>query len=510
MKKQALRAASILTLSIAVVLSGCGDDSDEGGGGGESGTGAGTSGGDAGNGGDSGSSGEGGASGSAGEGGASGSAGEGGASGSAGEGGTSGEGGAGGGGAGGMGGGNTDDTPITERESDGTFECSLGQDLVNYKPTTWNYTGGNIVVTSTGDTWVVRVQAEEAAPFTPGPFSFLISPIDASGEIAEGTTVDVGDIDMVSNPRGIALDDGALAALWVESGALWFVALDGDGAVTVEPKMIAEDSSLANIYQLQVARTAAGKIAAVWNNDMNTPHIAVTDDTGAVAEVEAFPEQAGYTPRIIAAGDGFAVMWKSFDPDFMDPSNVFFARLDDAGALDGEAVQLTDYDELVYGSSFGGSDLTLLPVGDGFLVAWGEGDNGDLDTGMGAYTVVRVQALDGEGQPQGESALIAEMELDVDQVEPSLVQWDEDTVALLWAKGTHIYICAGCVPDHGINMMLLDPTTLTPRSNIVEVTPEMGGLLGRTHAVSGADLLLTVGIQFHVHFEPGFAAFHCE
>jgi hypothetical protein len=102
------------------------------------------------------------------------------------------------------------------------------------------------------------------------------------------------------------------------------------------------------------------------------------------------------------------------------------------------------------------------------------------------------------------------MELDVDQVEPSLVQWDEDTVALLWAKGSHIYICAGCVPDHDISMMLIDPTTLTPRSNIVQVSPEMGGLLGRTHAVSGADLLLTVGIQFHVHFEPGFAAFHCE
>ena len=500
MKKLALRAASILTLSIAVVSSGCGDDSDDGGGG-ASGTGAGTSGGSAGNGGSAGSSGEGGTSG------------EGGASGASGEGGTSGEGGQGGsagGGAGGMGGGNTDETPITERESDDAFECSVGQDLVSYNPTTWNYTGGNIVATETGDTWFVRVQAEEAAPFTPGPYSFLISPVDASGEIGEGTTVEVGDIDMVTNPRGVALEDGALAALWIESGALWFVALDADGAVTVEPKMIASDSSLTNVYQLQLARTVAGKIAAVWNNDTNTPHIAVTDDSGATATAVAFPEQAGYTPRLIAAGDGFAVMWKSFDPDFMDPSNVFFARLDDAGAIDGEPVQLTDYEELVYGSSFGGSDLTLIPVGDGFLVAWGEGNNGDLETGMGAYTVLRVQALDGEGQPQGESALIAEMELDVDQVEPSLVQWDEDTVALLWAKGSHIYICAGCVPDHSINMMLIDPTTLTPRSNIVEVSPETGGLLGRTHAVSGADLLLTVGIQFHVHFEPGFAAFHCE
>jgi hypothetical protein len=98
----------------------------------------------------------------------------------------------------------------------------------------------------------------------------------------------------------------------------------------------------------------------------------------------------------------------------------------------------------------------------------------------------------------------------VDQVEPSFVPWNDDTVALLWASGSHIYICGGCVPDHGMHMVLIDQNTLSPRSNVVQIEPAMGGLLGRSHAVSGSDMLVSVGIQFHVHFEPGFAALHCE
>jgi hypothetical protein len=38
----------------------------------------------------------------------------------------------------------------------------------------------------------------------------------------------------------------------------------------------------------------------------------------------------------------------------------------------------------------------------------------------------------------------------------------------------------------------------------------MGGLLGRSHAVTGSDMIVSVGIQFHVHSEPGLATLHCE
>jgi hypothetical protein len=515
MTKRAFGATAILSLLMVIAPSGCGDDSGDGGDGGDgtSGSGAGSGGGRAGAGGGMGNAGEGGTSGRAGNGGASGASGEGGTSG---EGGASGAGGMGGGGEGGTGGGaaglggNTDDTPISERESDGAFECAVGQELVNYKPTTWGYTGGNIVASEDAGAWVVRSEAEETAPFTYGPYTLLASPVDAQGTIGDGTTIPADDAELVTSPRGVAIE-GGLAALWIENGGLWFAALDEEGAITIEPRAVVTDASLMEASNLQLARNAEGRIAAVWSTlGNNIPVIAVTDDSGADATAIPFDEPSGYVPRIAGTADGFAMLWRSFDPDFMDPSNVLFARLDATGAMQGDPVQLTDFEAQTFGATFGGSDLALLPVRDGYLVAWGEGEAGDFETSTGAYSVLRVQALSSEGEPIGESALIAPRVDDVDQVEPSFVPWDDDTVALLWASGSHIYICAGCVPDHSMHMQLIDPATFTPRSDVVTVEPEMGGLLGRSHAVTGSDLLVAVGIQFHVHFEPGFTALHCE
>jgi hypothetical protein len=497
MNTRALSATFVATMAIITALAGCGDDSDDGG--------------DAGSGG---SSGQGGASGQSGEGGTSGAGGTSGGAGgmggaSGGAGGMGGMGGTGGGGTGGTGG-NHDETPITERESDDAFTCSISEELVNLKPRTWGYSGGNIVATEDGGAWLVRVEAEETEPFNPGPYSFLVSAVDPDGTIAEGTTIPVEDANLVTSPRGIATEDG-IAALWIESGALWFVALDGEGAITTQPKIIVEDTSLMDAGNLQIGRSGSGKIAALWNTQSsNLPVIAITDDSGADATATPFAEPSGYAPRIAGTADGFALLWRSFDPDFMDPSNVFFSRLDASGAAQGESVQLTDFDELISGSTFGGSDLAILPQGDGFLVAWSEGNNGDFETGTGAYSVLRVQALSSEGEPQGESALIASKTDDIDQVEPSFVPWDEDTLALLWGRGDHIYICAGCIPNHSVHMVLIDPEALTPRSNIVEIEPEMGGLLGRSHAVSGSDMIVSVGIQFHVHSEPALATLRCE
>jgi len=90
------------------------------------------------------------------------------------------------------------------------------------------------------------------------------------------------------------------------------------------------------------------------------------------------------------------------------------------------------------------------------------------------------------------------------------VPWG-DALALLWGRGTHIYVCGGCVPDHSVNLVLIDPDTLSPRSNVAQVRPTQGGLVNRSHARSGeTDLLMKVEVQFHTNFEPGFAAFHCE
>lgn len=402
-------------------------------------------------------------------------------------------------------------TPITERESDDAFACSVSEDLINFKPLTWSYAGGNVVETEDGQTWLVRLEADGTQPFMPGPFSFLVSTVAPDGTVADGTTIPVDNIDIVGSPRGIAID-GGLAVLWIEHNELRFAALDHDGAITQEPKSILTHGSLEPYGVFQLARSSSGKIAALWHTPSNTMFVAITDELGSDAVVVPFDEPAQYEPRIAGIEDGFSVLWSSVDPDAVEPGNVFFSRIDASGALRGEPVQLTDFGGHANDAWFSGNQLAILPRGEGYLVAWNEGSAGDFERQRGGYSVLRVQALNGEGEPQGESALIAPRADDVDYAEPSFVPWDDDTVAVLWARGSRIYICGGCIPDHSVSMMLIDPETLSPRSNVATVEPpEVGGLLNRHHARSGTDqLLVSLDIRYHVHSDPGFAALRCE
>jgi hypothetical protein len=58
-----------------------------------------------------------------------------------------------------------------------------------------------------------------------------------------------------------------------------------------------------------------------------------------------------------------------------------------------------------------------------------------------------------------------------------------DAVGLMWARGSHIYVCAGCVPDHSIEFVVLDPDDLVPLSDVLKISPAEGGLLRRSAAV---------------------------
>ena len=109
----------------------------------------------------------------------------------------------------------------------------------------------------------------------------------------------------------------------------------------------------------------------------------------------------------------------------------------------------------------------------------------------------------------GAPVRLAAMEDSVDDVEPDLVPFG-DALALLWARGSHIYVCGGCVPDHDLHAVLIDPASLDPLSQVVKVSSEQGGLLRRDVAVLDDDLLTTVEVTFHTSAEPAFASFHCE
>jgi hypothetical protein len=83
--------------------------------------------------------------------------------------------------------------------------------------------------------------------------------------------------------------------------------------------------------------------------------------------------------------------------------------------------------------------------------------------------------------------------------------------------GNHIYICGGCTPDNRLDLLLIDPVTLDPVSNVVSLSPprppageRRGGLLRARTAVMGNAILTAYQLTFHVHATPGSAAFVCN
>jgi len=69
------------------------------------------------------------------------------------------------------------------------------------------------------------------------------------------------------------------------------------------------------------------------------------------------------------------------------------------------------------------------------------------------------------------------------------------------------------VPDQRIDFVLVDPTSLTPLSNVVTVTNGGGngggGLLRKQVALTGSSFLTLYDRTFHTSAEPGSAVFSC-
>jgi hypothetical protein len=151
----------------------------------------------------------------------------------------------------------------------------------------------------------------------------------------------------------------------------------------------------------------------------------------------------------------------------------------------------------------------LLETRTGYLAAW-------VSVGSDQATVWLAR-LDPSGALVGSPAPLRAPASAIDEVEPSLVPFG-DAVAVLWARGTHIFICGGCVPDHRIDLVLIDPGDFTPVSDVVSLTNgaapgpnnRAGGLLRRQVAKVGQSLLTTVDVTFHVHHTSASAAFSCQ
>ena len=219
-------------------------------------------------------------------------------------------------------------------------------------------------------------------------------------------------------------------------------------------------------------------------------------------------------PAITTAGSGFALAWRDREGT---RGRVHFTTIDAAGAeqIADHRISATDRDGVDVGGAVGfdRATIAILETATGFLAAWPESEQGDFSTGTGGQSQVRIVRLDASGVAQGTPVAVRTAEADIDEVEPSLVRYADGAVAVLWARGTHIYVCGGCVPDHRIDLVLVDPANLARLSGVVSVGNgggrSAGGLLRRDVAVLGDSVFTTFDLTVHTQATPGSASFSC-
>jgi len=422
---------------------------------------------------------------------------------------------------------------ITERPSRGTHHCRVVRDRTDHSPRQWGAGESALVTTTGGTTFVARRESVSSDPFQPiSQAKLLVGSLSAAGAFGTpfmipAAIADVGD--MAAAPRG----DG-FALLWVEDAKLRFAAFDAAGTITLPPRDV-----IGGVGASTTPRMAAGPDggfgvvydveggAGQGGNGLFSAQFLVLSADGAVRmparRLDGSASGMPYVrpaPAIVGGPAGYTMVWS-------DPAAakgfIAFARADAAGSETVARRQIASPAGDMQIGRLGGLAFApavhgLLEIDGNFLVAWVETRDGgmpDVSTGrgVGAWSVVRLARIDGSGNPLGAPAFLRAPADSFDEVEPSLVRLG-DAVAVLWARGTHIYLCGGCVPDHRIDLLLIDPIELTPLSNVVSISngggTHAGGLLRRQLAVLGKSLLMTYRLTFHVHNTPGSATFECD
>jgi hypothetical protein len=415
---------------------------------------------------------------------------------------------------------------ITDRPSRGSYSCRVARDRTDHSPLRWSGLGAALVATSGGTAYLARHEGIAGDVFNPPPpAQLVVGTLNAAGTFGPKTTVPAGTAvgTMAAAPRG----DG-FALVWEEDTKLRFAAFDSTGAIVIAARDVVPGVSING--ETRIAAGPDGGFGVVFESEeartLAVQFVVLSAD-GTVRMAPRRLDAPGtpsslfgrLAPAIVGGPAGYTMVWSE---SLSERGSIEFARADASGAETTPRTRIaTPGDNLMTGrvsAIFMPIAHGLLEVDGGFLVSWVESiGRGMPDTstgrGTGAWNVVRLARVDGSGRLLGPPALLRPPTDSIDEVEPSLVRFG-DAVAVMWARGTHIYLCGGCVPDHRVDLLLIDPTDLTPLSQVVSIASpggvKGGGLLYRQVAVLGRSLLMTYRLQFHVHNTPGSATFECD
>jgi hypothetical protein len=409
---------------------------------------------------------------------------------------------------------------ILERPSSGEFACVVDRSAMNLAPRRWfGVEPTHTLVESGTTTWSLRREDLPAMPFDPIDVKLVLSTFSPTLELGVSRVISeqqAGSIFAAQNADGFA-------AVWTAT-SVRIARFDRAGA-PIGPS-VALPSTFGTVQgrgspkatlPILAAQPDGYGVAYGWRDSLSDqaklfflPLDARGREAGPPVQIaqNGAPYRAIHG-KIVATEDGYAIVWALF---VVDRSEVFFARLDRQGRVTRGPIQLSNASGEGFSSGgetgFAAARLALIRRGEGFVAAWTETyEEKSIDTF--GYSIVRIAELEADGSLRSTPQPLQRPERDIDHTEPVIMPFGDRT-AVLWSRGSHIILCAGCVPNHAIQMVLLDPGTLSPVSEVVSLPPAESGLIGYSSAVSGSKILLTFKITFHVYDTPGAGAFRCD
>jgi hypothetical protein len=300
--------------------------------------------------------------------------------------------------------------------------------------------------------------------------------------------------------------------VWIEASpdyssySLNSLQVNAAGAV-VTPGSVLATLGRADLPKLVKASSGYALLWVGGNESSAKLTFALLDEDGKLAGTPVVLAQGLYlgAGSIAPIGDHFIVSYA----DYQQRDSGLVSRLlvlGSDGTASGEPIAL----ENSAATGFAGTVPSLLVRGEQVLAAWSIVTGDSSYEKQDAATTIRVARFDEKGERQG---LMYDLQAPVEDRESVQPFWVElgDDVGLLWAEGSIIYTCGGCVPNHSLKFVVLDGENFTPRSNVVDLvnTLPSGGLLSPATARVGDDLLVVSSVTYHTSAEGASATIRC-
>lgn len=404
------------------------------------------------------------------------------------------EGGGAAGGGGGSDGGSSpvDPTPILERDPAITHDCTEERPMTSDIGATNARLEGLVAVD--GEFFMTTFEA-----------SLDVAKVDLDGSVGDPLSIPA---DLYVAHASLTVPDGAdVVTVWSEGSELHFARI-GAGLQFLEGPSSIPETAAENVSPAALVRTASGFVLLYGSGTTSTDlhFLELSADGQASGDpmlVSTLGEQYSASASMTPTDDGgFAL---AFVGGGVTEAEVMFTVLDADGTPRFTPRRISRPSGGGLSSSFSYNPRrNVVKVGDAYWVAFTESEIDDV--AQVGSRIVRIAVVDGDG-----SATLHALQAPVDQVEnltPQFVELD-DALGVVWNAGSITWVCAGCISDYDVHLVLLDREALVPASQVVTHHHQSNGITSPIVAVSGDDLLTGGSLDFHALTIPATGAMRC-